>query len=136
MLYLKHMCSVVSDSFAIPWIVACQAPLSIGFSRQESCNGFPFPPLGDLPDPGIEPVSPVSPALAFGFFTATLCCTYILLSGTMVSEKWLQYIPICIAHCTVYPHERVTGRKSRVLQMEEIGCRCQTFFYLSFKWQE
>ena len=55
----------MSDS-AIPWNVVCQAPLPMGFSRQEYWNVLPFPPLGDLPDPGIEPVSP---ALAGGFFT-------------------------------------------------------------------
>jgi len=37
-----------------PWAVACQAPLSMGFSWQEYWSGLPFPPLGDLPDPGIE----------------------------------------------------------------------------------
>ena len=47
----------------------CDPPLSMGFSRQEYCSGFPFPPQGDLPDPGIEPTSLVSPALAGGFFT-------------------------------------------------------------------
>ena len=41
----------------------------MGFSRQEYWSGFPFPPPGDLPDPGIEPASPVSPALADGFLT-------------------------------------------------------------------
>ena len=41
--------------FAIPWTVARQAPLFMGFSRQEHWSGWPFPPLGDLPDPGIEP---------------------------------------------------------------------------------
>ena len=41
-----------------PWIVACQAPLSMGFSRQEYWSGLPFPPPGDLPDPGMEPRSP------------------------------------------------------------------------------
>ena len=41
-----------------PWIVAHQAPLSMGFSRQEYWNGLPFPSPGDLPDPGIEPGSP------------------------------------------------------------------------------
>ena len=39
-----------------PWIVSCQAPLSMGFSRQE--NGLPFPSPGDVPDPGIKPQSP------------------------------------------------------------------------------
>ena len=43
----------------IPWTVACQAPLSIGFSRQEYWSGLLFPSLEDLPDPGIEPGSPV-----------------------------------------------------------------------------
>ena len=43
--------------FATPWTVAYQAPLSIGFSRQEYCSGLPFPSPGDLPNPGIEPGS-------------------------------------------------------------------------------
>ena len=51
------------------WTASCQALLSMGFSRQE-WNKLPFPPPGDLPDPGIEPTSPVSPALA-GFFTTS-----------------------------------------------------------------
>ena len=48
---------------AIPWTVACQAPLPMGFSRQEYWSGFPFPPPGDLPDTGTETASPASPAL-------------------------------------------------------------------------
>ena len=57
----------MSDSFVTLWIVAHQAPLSMGFSRQAYWSGLPFPPPGDLPDPGIEPASPVSLALAAGF---------------------------------------------------------------------
>jgi len=57
---------VVSDSFATPWSVAHQVPLSMGFPRQEYWSGLPFPSPGDLPDLGIEPTSP---ALAGGFFT-------------------------------------------------------------------
>ena len=49
--------SVVSNSFAAPWTVARQAPLSMGFSRQEYWSGLLCPPPGDLPDPGIEPMS-------------------------------------------------------------------------------
>ena len=45
------------------WTVAHQIPLSMGSSRQEYWNGLPCPPPGDLPDPEIEPVSAVSPAL-------------------------------------------------------------------------
>ena len=52
-----------------PWTVALQAPLSMGFSRQEYWSGLPCPPLGDLPDPGIKPISLASPALADTFFT-------------------------------------------------------------------
>ena len=44
--------------FATPWTVAHQAPLSMGFSRQEHWSGLPFPSPGDLPDPGITPGSP------------------------------------------------------------------------------
>ena len=53
----------MSDSFATPYTVAHQAHLSMGFSKQESWNGLPCPPPGDLPDPGIKPTSPVAPAL-------------------------------------------------------------------------
>ena len=48
-----------------PWAIASQAPLSLGFSRQEYWSGLPFPPPGDLPHPGIKPMFP---ALAGGFF--------------------------------------------------------------------
>ena len=61
--------SVMSDPFVTPWTVALQAPLSMEFSRQEYWSGFPFPSPGDLPDPGIELTSLVSPALAARFFT-------------------------------------------------------------------
>ena len=52
-----------------PWTVAHQAPFSLEFSRQEYRSWLPFPPLGDLPDPGIEPMSLKSPALAGSFYT-------------------------------------------------------------------
>ena len=58
--------SVVSDSFATSWTAACQAPFSMGFPRQESWSGLPFPPPGALPNPGIKLLSPV---LTGGFFT-------------------------------------------------------------------
>ena len=49
----------MSNSLQPPWTVAHYAPLSMGFSRQEYWSGLPFPPPGDLPDPGIEPWAPV-----------------------------------------------------------------------------
>ena len=57
--------------FVDSWTVAHQAPLSMEFSRQEYWSGLPFLNPVDLPDPGIEPVSFSSPALAGGFFTAS-----------------------------------------------------------------
>ena len=57
---------------ATPWTVALQAPLSMGFSRQESWSRWPFPSPGDLPNPGIKPMSLVSPALPGRFFTTEL----------------------------------------------------------------
>ena len=50
--------SKLCQTLATPWIVAHQAPLSMGFSRQEYWSGLPFPSPGDLPDPAIEPQSP------------------------------------------------------------------------------
>ena len=49
---------LLSRLFETPWTVARQAPLSMGFSRQEPWSGLPGPPPGDLPHPGIEPRSP------------------------------------------------------------------------------
>ena len=56
----------MSDSFVTPCTVSFQAPLSVGFPRQEYWSGLPFPSPGDLPDPRIEPFS----YIAGGFFTA------------------------------------------------------------------
>ena len=61
-------CSVVSNS-AITWTIVLQAPLFMGFSRQEYWSGLPCPLPGDLPDPGIELASLMSPKLEGGFFT-------------------------------------------------------------------
>ena len=54
-----------------PWTVAHQVPLPMGSSRKEYWNGTLFPPPGELPNPGIETASLVSPALADGFFTTS-----------------------------------------------------------------
>ena len=66
----KQLSCVVTKqcpSFATPWTVAHQAPLSIGFPRRGYWSGFPFPSPGDLPNPRIEPMSP---ALESGFLNA------------------------------------------------------------------
>ena len=65
----KHMCMFAKSLQSCLTLcdsmdyIACQAPLSMGFSKQEYWSGLPCPPPGDLPDPVIQPMSPVSPAL-------------------------------------------------------------------------
>ena len=63
---LSHFSPV--QLFVMLWTVACQAPLPLEFSRQEYWSGLPCPTPGDLPDPGMEPVSLISPDFAGGFF--------------------------------------------------------------------
>ena len=62
---LLQLCPTLCD----PMTIACQVPLSMGFSRQEYWSGLPFPTAGDLPNPEVEPASIMSPALAGRFFT-------------------------------------------------------------------
>ena len=75
---------------AILWTVARQAPLSTGFSRKEYWSGLPFPPPGDLPEPGIKPTSLMFPSLACGFFTTSATWkaqnTYILMPNWLPTE--------------------------------------------------
>ena len=72
-LHIVPVCACVQSlqSCATLWTVACQASLSMGFSRQEYWSGLPLPSSGDLPDPGIKPISLMSPALADRFFTTS-----------------------------------------------------------------
>ena len=70
---LSHFSHV--QLFATLWIVTWQTPLSMGFSRQEYWDGLPFPTPGNLPEPQIEPMSLISPALAGGFFTTSTTWT-------------------------------------------------------------
>ena len=58
--------------FATLWTVACQAPVSMGFSKLGYWSGLPCPPPGDLPDPGTEPTYLMSPSLSGSFFTTSL----------------------------------------------------------------
>ena len=72
--------------FAMLQTVACQAPLSMGFSRQGYWSGLPCPPPGNLNDPGIQPTSFMSPELAGGFFTTSV-------SWEAPSEDYLCHLP-------------------------------------------
>ena len=67
-----HVCSVASHVrlLATPWTVPCQAPLFVGFSRQEYWSGYPFPSPGDLPSSGIKPISLVLEAWCLNHWTS------------------------------------------------------------------
>ena len=83
--------------FVILWTVACQGPLSMGFSRQGYWSGLPCPSLGDLPDPGIEPTSLMSPALASGFLTtsATRCTHWFFYCFSLLWTIWVPLLTFC-----------------------------------------
>ena len=79
--------SVASDSVN-PWTVARQAPLSMRFSRQEYWSGLPFPSLGNLANPGLEPTSLKSPALAGRLFTTSTAWVFAnVMKWRMISER-------------------------------------------------
>ena len=82
--------------FATPWSAAHQAPLSMGFSRQEYWSGSPFPTPGDLPDPGIKPFSLTAPALAGRFFTTSATWGFVVVQS--LSLVWLFMTPWTAAH--------------------------------------
>ena len=75
--------------FASLWTVVCQAPPSMGFSRQEPWSGWLFPPPGDFPHPGVKPASLMSPPLAGGFFTTSAILGAWLLDQLSSVNSWL-----------------------------------------------
>ena len=85
---LSHFSCV--QLFATPWTIARQASLSVGFPRQEYWSELPFPPPGDLPDPGICLVSLSFPELADGFFTtsATWEVSYLFVMTSEEGSEW------------------------------------------------
>ena len=85
---LSHFSCV--QLFATPWTIARQASLSVGFPRQEYWSELPFPPPGDLPDPGICLVSLSFPELADGFFTtsATWEVSYLFVMTSKEGSEW------------------------------------------------
>ena len=79
--------------FVTPWTVACQAPLSMEFSRQEHWSRLPVPSPGNLPDPGVEPVFLTSPEMAGKFFTNDITreAHNIMYLHTFRSSLWQHY---------------------------------------------
>ena len=77
------------------WAIAHQAPLPMGFSRQEYWSGLPIPPPGDLPDPGIEPEYLMPPALAGRFFTTSIIWKVMAMYNpeqiALLYDSWLSH---------------------------------------------
>ena len=82
--------------FATSWTVACQAPLSTGFPRQEYWSGLPFPSPGDLPDPGIELAFSVAPALASRLPPGNIPSPLELLRAAHTAEILGASVCICV----------------------------------------
>ena len=78
--------------FETPWTITHQAPLSTGFSRQKYKSGLPFPPPGGLPSPGIEPESPVAPALQADSLLLSIYISQFLICSSFSGHWGCSYI--------------------------------------------
>ena len=87
---------------ATPWTVPRKAPLSMGFSRQGYWSGLPCPSLGDLPDPGIEPVSPIAPVSQ----ADSLLLSYQGSPRAYLGLPLLQYFLPCFLDNSLSPHTK------------------------------
>ena len=91
----------MSDSFPTPWTVAHQAPLSMGFSKQEYWSGLQFPSPGNLADPGIEPASPIWQA-----DSSPLCHLYAYITFSL-SDHLLMEIQVTYKYHMIYKINQV-----------------------------
>ena len=138
MKWISHACMLSCfgrvQLFASQWAIVHQVPLSMGFSRQEYWSGLLCPPPGDLPDPGIEPVSLLSPVLAGECFTTSanweagnsLVYTYIL--------SLLDLLPTPGSHLTLPPHPSPLGHH-RALSWAPCAVQHLPTSYLFNMWQ-
>ena len=127
---------------ATPWTVAHQAPLSMGFLRQEYRSGLPFPSPGGLPDTGIEARSPASPALAGGFLT-----TETPGKPNTITSKVASVVSLCnpvdillsssvhgilqarILECVAMSSSRGSSQPRDRTHVSDISCICRPVLY-------
>ena len=94
------MCVLMPSRFSSVWLsvtlwtIACQTPLSMGLSRQGYWSGLPYPSPRDLPDPGIELTSLMSPALAGGFFTTSTTWEYSCSTWQILAQPELPWLDL------------------------------------------
>ena len=93
----SHVCLCVT-----PWTVACQASLSMGFSRQEYWSGFPCPSPGDLPDPGFKPISLISLISYISYIFTHLAGGFLTTSATWEASFLL---PSIFPSIKVFPNK-------------------------------
>ena len=112
----SHAC--VLSHFSCVWLcmtlltVACQAPLSMGFSRQEYWSGLLCPPPGHLHYPGFKPASLASPALAGRFFTTSTTCKAWMCSHTDIFAYSLKHVlPLMHTQITHTSHSHIHTKK-------------------------
>ena len=118
------VCSVMSNFFATPWTVVHQAPLSMGFPRQKYWSGLPFPPPGELPNPGIEPMSPASPALQVSSFTTKPASFLLQMKMSLfhkISQNQMSIISMLISCLLVIQELKILARKSLKHYRGEMG---------------
>ena len=113
--------------FATLWTVACQAPLSMGFSRQEYWSGLPCPPPGDLPDPGIELISPVSPASQVDSLTT---CLYEIGLNRYLSRSWRSFLVVRASLCGLLVPSYFGGELDLKWGWALPSLRCDDSYYL------
>ena len=112
-----HVCLVASVVLSVTlWTVAHQAPLSMVFSRQEYRSGFPWPPPGDLPNPGIKPVSPASPASQADSLSLRNQGRpfNVLMKSMNFSFDWLLVSKVSKVYRSKYPKLYIEGREEKL----------------------
>ena len=100
---MRTFCTQWCPLFATPWAVACQVSLPRRFPRQEDWSGVSFPPLGDLPDPGIEPAFLMSLASAGRFFSTS--ATWEAPKRYLISHNSI----VCVYMCVLSSYSIVTN---------------------------
>ena len=110
-----------------PCTAAHQAPLSMGFSRQEYWSGLPFSPPGDLPDPRIKPTSP---ALAVGFFTTSSVWEVLIQTWAYF---FLYYFTACLSHAHTDTHRDFSGSKWKYTSLA-LYFALSIFMYIEYRW--
>ena len=120
-------CSVMSDSLQ-PWTVACQAPLLVEFPRQEYWSGLPFPPPGDLPNPGLKLMPRVSPASAGRLLFTTTAWEALHICLHKARQAFLRSGGLSITSLQLGGHgNEITNNMHNILKnMVEVECEQDT----------